>query len=235
MRTRRLAAVGVAAGVLVIAAGIAGLLISRGSPGPRALATVPAPTAGIVRDTTARPTPTAVRPGVLQSSYAAPGAAGAAGPVAMPVSLTIPSIGVKAKVITLGLASNGSLNTTPLDGQPQALDDAGWYTGSARPGAIGPAVIAGHINYSGPAVFGNLDKLHPGDLVYVTRADGSSVEFRVTGLQTALKTDFPTGGVYGATPDAELRLITCGNGSASDYDPATHHYLSNTIVYASEV
>jgi LPXTG-site transpeptidase (sortase) family protein len=228
MRTRRLAVLGVALGVLVIVAGTVGLLVGRGSP--RGIATVPAPTHDIVRDPTARPTPTAVRPGVLQSSYQAPGAAGAVGPVAMPVSLTIPAIGVKAKLITLGLTSKGSLNTTPLDGQPQALDDAGWYTGSVRPGAIGPAIIAGHVNYSGPGVFLNLGQLHRGDLIYVTRADGSVVEFRVTGLESALKTDFPAGGVYGATPDAELRLITC----SGDFDQATGHYLSNTIVFATE-
>jgi LPXTG-site transpeptidase (sortase) family protein len=229
MRTRRLAVLGVAVGALVIVVGAVGLLIGCSSPASRGTAPVSAPTRDIVRTPTARPTPTAVRPGVLQSSYQAPGAPGA-GPVAMPVSLTIPAIGVKAKLITLGLASNGSLNTVPLDGQPQALDDAGWYNGSSRPGAIGPAVIAGHINYNGAGVFLNLDLLHAGDLVYVTRADGSTVEFRVTRLQSTLKTDFPTGGVYGATPDAELRVITCGG----TFDPATGHYLSNTIVYATE-
>jgi LPXTG-site transpeptidase (sortase) family protein len=231
MRTRGLAVLGIAVGVLVIVAGTVGLLVGRGSPAPGRMATVSAPTHDIVRDPTARPTPTTVRPGVLQSSYQAPGAPGASGTVAMPVSLTIPAIGVKAKVITLGLTSNGSLNTTPLDGQPQALDDAGWYTGSSRPGAIGPAIIAGHVNWApGEGVFANLNQLHPGDLVYVTRADGSSVEFRVTRLQTTLKTDFPAGGVFGETPDAELRLITCGGV----LDETTHHYLSNIIVYATE-
>jgi len=227
MRTRRLGVLGVAAGVLVIAAGTAGLLIGCSSPASHG--TVSAPTHDIVRTPAAQPTQTAVRPGVLQSSYQAPGAPGA-GSVAMPVSLTIPAIGVKAKVISLGLASNGSLNTVPLDGQPQALDDVGWYTGSSRPGAIGPAVLAGHINYNGAGVFENLDQLHVGDLIYVTRADGSSVPFRVTQLQSTLKTDFPTGGVYDATPDAELRVITCGG----TFDYATGHYLSNTIVYATE-
>jgi LPXTG-site transpeptidase (sortase) family protein len=229
MHTRRLAVGGVAVGVLVIVAGTVGLL-NGCSSSPSRTTTVAAPTTDIVGTPTARPAPTPVRPGVLQSSYQAPGSSGAAGPVPMPVSLTIPAIGVKAKVITLGLASNGSLNTTPLDGQPQALDDAGWYTGSSRPGAIGPAVIAGHINYNGAGVFLNLDQLRPGDLIYVTRADGSSVKFRVTRRQTALKTDFPQGGVYGATPDAELRVITCGG----TFDDATGHYLSNTIVYATE-
>ena len=56
-------------------------------------------------------------------------------------------------------------------------------------------------------------------------------EFRVTSVQTYLKDHFPTQTVYGPTPDAELRLITCGGA----FDPATGHYLSNIVVYATEV
>ena len=56
-------------------------------------------------------------------------------------------------------------------------------------------------------------------------------EFRVTENRTYLKDHFPTDTVYGPTPDAELRLITCGGA----FDPATHHYLSNIIVYATQV
>lgn len=217
----------IAAGVLVIAGGTVGLLVSRGSPAPRAAATVPAPTADVSRAATAQPT-RSPGPGVLQSSYPSPGESGAAGSVPAPVSLTIPAIGLKARVIKLYLGSGGSLNTNPLNGQPQALDDAGWYTGSSAPGAIGPAVIAGHVNYNGAGVFEYLSKLRAGNQVYVSRANGSTVVFRVTGLQSALKTDFPAGGVYGGTPDAQLRLITCGG----DFDSKTGHYLSNTIVYA---
>jgi len=45
------------------------------------------------------------------------------------------------------------------------------------------------------------------------------------------KTRFPTSAVYGPTPDAQIRLITCGG----TFDWTTGHYLSNTIVYASLV
>ena len=61
--------------------------------------------------------------------------------------------------------------------------------------------------------------------------DGTTAEFRVTSIQTYLKDQFPTEKVYGPTPDAELRLITCGGA----FDPATGHYLSNIVVYATEV
>jgi LPXTG-site transpeptidase (sortase) family protein len=109
---------------------------------------------------------------------------------------------------------------------------AGWFTGSPRPGAVGSAIIVGHIDSEGaPAVFYRLDELRPGDDVYVKRADGTTAKFRVTSRQTYLKDHFPTQTVYGPTPDAELRLITCGGA----FDPATRHYLSNIVVYATEV
>jgi LPXTG-site transpeptidase (sortase) family protein len=109
---------------------------------------------------------------------------------------------------------------------------AGWYTGSPRPGAIGSAIIVGHIdNYKESGVFFRLKTLRRGDKIYVRRADGTLVEFRVTSVQTYLKDHFPTEDVFGPVPDAELRLITCGGA----WDPAIHSYLSNIVVYAAEV
>ena len=147
-------------------------------------------------------------------------------PVSRPVSLTIPLIGVQTQLIYLGLTSDGALQV------PSSTAVAGWYTGSPRPGAIGSAIIVGHIDsYKGPGVFFRLKTLRRGDKIYVRRANGTLVEFRVTSVQTYLKDHFPTEDVYGPVPDAELRLITCGGA----FDPATHHYLSNIVVYAVEV
>jgi LPXTG-site transpeptidase (sortase) family protein len=178
---------------------------------------VPAPTGPIVA---AFPAPTG--PIVAVSQSAAPK------PVAAPVSLTIPLIGVQTNLMTLGLAPDGTLQVPPLS----MASVAGWYTGSPRPGSIGSAIIVGHIDTTkGPAVFYRLNKLTRGDKIYVKRADGTLAEFRVTSVQSYPKDDFPTQEVYGPVPDAELRLITCGG----TYDFATHHYVRNTVVYAIEV
>jgi sortase (surface protein transpeptidase) len=145
-------------------------------------------------------------------------------PVALPVSLTIPAIGVSTELIQLGLTTDGTLQV------PSSTSVAGWYTGSPRPGQIGAAVIAGHVDsQAGPAVFFRLRLLQPGELVYVRRADGSLAVFQVTAVQTYLKTQFPTTAVYGPLPDAQLRLITCGG----TFDAATGHYLSNVVVSAT--
>jgi len=209
MPNRRPAAIILAAGLAVIAAGTAGLLLTRHPtpvlrPVAAGVAALPAPTGPIV----------------------APPQSGPPAPVASPVSLTIPLIGVKTKLITLGLAAGGAMQV------PSSTSIAGWYTGSPRPGAIGSAIIVGHIDsLTGPGVFYRLPELRGGDDVYVQRADGTTAEFRVTSVQTYPKDKFPTQTVYGPTPDAELRLITCGGV----FDPATGHYLSNIVVYATEV
>jgi sortase (surface protein transpeptidase) len=144
--------------------------------------------------------------------------------VARPVSLTIPSIGVRTGLVHLGLTSSGALQV------PSSTSVAGWYTGSARPGATGAAVIVGHIDSkTGPGIFFRLRLLHAGSRVYVRRADGTLAVFQVTSVRSYPKSRFPTLTVYGPVPDAELRLITCGGA----FDIATGHYLSNVIVYAT--
>ena len=146
--------------------------------------------------------------------------------VAEPVSLTIPLIGVRTSVISLGRAADGSMQV------PASTAVAGWYDGSALPGAIGPAVIVGHVDSaSGPGVFFRLSQLRRGDRVYVTRADGTTAVFLVRSVRTYKKGVLPVKAVYGATPDPEVRLITCGGA----FDDATGHYLSNVVVNATEM
>jgi len=208
MPLRRPAAIAFAAGLVVIVGGTAGLLLTHHStpalrPVAAGVATLPVPTGPIV----APP----------QS---------AAAQVARPVSLTIPLIGVKTNLITLGLAAGGSMQV------PSSSTVAGWFTGSPRPGSVGSSIIVGHVdNDHAPGVFFRLPELKKGDDIYVKRADGTTAEFRVTENRTYPKDHFPTDTVYGPTPDAELRLITCGGA----FDSVTRHYLSNIIVYASQV
>ena len=197
-----------AAGLVVIVGGTAGLLLTR-HPTP----TLRPVAAGVA----ALPVPTGPIVAPPQS---------AAAQVARPVSLTIPLIGVKTNLITLGLAAGGAMQV------PSTSTVAGWFTGSPRPGAVGSSIIVGHVDSkSGPGIFFRLPELKKGDDIYVKRADGTTAEFRVTENRTYPKDHFPTDTVYGPTPDAELRLITCGGA----FDSVTRHYLSNIIVYASQV
>ena len=142
---------------------------------------------------------------------------------AIPVRVEIPSIGVRAPVIKLGLNPDRSLEV------PTDFGDTGWWSGGARPGERGPAVIVGHVDSkTGPAIFYRLRELRRGDKIVVVGGDGSRVRFTVEGSEKYPKDDFPTARVYGRTDGPTLRLITCGG----DFDSSTGHYVDNTVVYA---
>ncbi|NMM23480.1 MAG: class F sortase [Phycicoccus sp.] len=139
-----------------------------------------------------------------------------------PVRLRIPAIGVDSALMDLGLRADGTMEVPP-GGFP-----AGWYTGAPTPGELGPAIIAGHIDWKGPGVFYHLANLRIGDQVTVTRADGSKPVFRVTRVSTFSKDQFPTALVYGNLDHAALRLITCGGS----FNSATGHYEDNIVAFA---
>lgn len=141
-----------------------------------------------------------------------------------PVRLTIASIGVDTHtIVALGKQPDGSLQV------PARFDTPGWFTAGPAPGQLGPAVLAGHVDSTtGPGIFYRLGALRPGALVLITLADGSTARFTVDRVVSYPKNHFPTLAVYGATPRAELRLITCGG----QFDHRTGHYLNNTVAYA---
>jgi hypothetical protein len=143
-----------------------------------------------------------------------------------PTSVTVPSIGAKSSLMDLGQNSDGSLAVPPLNNPMQA----GWYDKSPTPGSLGPAVILGHVNGDGKAgIFYRLKDVKAGDQVMVNRQDGQTAVFTVSHIDTVPKAAFPADQVYGDTPDAELRLITCGGV----FDPAAKSYEANVIVYAN--
>ena len=144
----------------------------------------------------------------------------------VPVSVSIPQIGVRSKLLSLGLNPDGSIAVPSL---ATSADEAAWYKYSVTPGQVGAAVIEGHVDsYQGPAVFFRLGALRPGNQIDVTLADGITAVFRVTGVREYAKDKFPAAMIYGPTDYAALRLITCGG----DFDFASGHYLSSVVVFA---
>ncbi|QZQ56525.1 class F sortase [Curtobacterium sp. TC1] len=150
-------------------------------------------------------------------------AAPAARSSATPVSVSIPAIGVQSDLEDLHRGSAGELDP-PVD-----WDSAGWFSDGIVPGEVGPAVIAGHVDSpTSAAVFFRLDELVAGDEVHVAMSDGTTRTFTVDRSDRAAKSAFPTSDVYGTTPTAQLRLITCDGV----FDTATGHYTDNLIVFA---
>jgi sortase (surface protein transpeptidase) len=142
-----------------------------------------------------------------------------------PVRICVPAIGVNASVIEVGLNADHTVQVPTLS----QVREAGWYRYSPEPGADGPTIILGHVDSAqyGNGVFFNLGRLRAGDLVDVSRSDGSVATFRISDVAQYPKTAFPTDKVYGNTFGPTIRLITCGGR----FDASTRNYLDNIVAY----
>ncbi|MGX6604369.1 class F sortase [Micromonosporaceae bacterium Da 78-11] len=144
-------------------------------------------------------------------------------PTSPPTHVAIPALKVDTTVIGLGQQSDGSMQV------PTDAKTVGWYTKAPTPGSLGPAVLAGHVDFHGkPGTFARLATLKTGDRIDVTRQDGTKAAFAVTKVARYPKNQFPTDDVYGPIDHAGLRLITCGG----DFDSRSGHYEDNIIAYA---
>lgn len=145
---------------------------------------------------------------------------------ARPVAISIPAIDVTSTLVRLGLNGDGTVEVPADPGL------AGWYRLGTRPGALGSAVILGHVDsLHGPAVFYRLRTLSPGDLVDVRIADGTSERFRVKSVRVYANENFPAQRVYAAKGGRTLNLVTCGG----EYDAARGGYQANLVVHAAWV
>ena len=142
-----------------------------------------------------------------------------------PSRIRIPAIRVDATLVDLHLDATGALEA------PTDFNVPGWYADGTRPGDTGPAVIAGHFDTKkGPAVFYRLADLRNGDPVEVLRGE-RWLKFKVLAVRKYPKDKFPTNEVYAPTPNAQLRLITCGGA----FNATSGHYVDNLVVYAVAV
>jgi Sortase domain len=229
---RRIAAL--AAGVALIAGGgsVLGFAVAAQQhapqPTPAQAGAIPAPSPA---DRSTGPAPGKARSSVSAATQGPP----VRGPVlaqSLPVSISIPAIGVTSKLMEVGLNADGTIQVPPLN-DPPLTNEAAWYKYSPTPGQIGPSIIEGHVDSAseGPSVFFRLGALKPGNLVNVTLADRQEAVFKVTAVRTYAKSQFPTSTVYGFTDYASLRLITCGGS----FDEQSGHYTSNVVAFASLV
>ncbi|WP_377296492.1 class F sortase [Planomonospora venezuelensis] len=142
----------------------------------------------------------------------------------VPSRIDIPSLGIKAPLMKLGV-TDGEVELPPYE-KPEV---AGWVKDTAVPGDRGAAVILGHVDTkSDPAVFYELRKMRAGQAIEVVRSDGRVAQYRVDSIEQVDKDSFPADRVY---LEDGLRLITCGG----KFDWDRNEYDDNVIVYATLV
>lgn len=124
----------------------------------------------------------------------------------LPSRLIIPKLEIEADVQRLGVTRSGNMAA------PNNFTDVSWYKYGTVPGFKGSAVMAGHVDnaLSTPAVFYNLKDLEIGDDIYVVRADGKRLHYKVVDEQTYQYNDTkPLQRIFNATDGSYLNIITC--------------------------
>ena len=119
--------------------------------------------------------------------------------------LELPTLGVEASVVTLGVLADGTMDA------PRTPMEVAWYGFSAKPGSSGNAVFAGHVDFAGygPAVFYRLRELKDGDPVIVQMEDKATFTYRVSTSTLYDAATAPVQEIVGPTSTQSITLITC--------------------------
>jgi len=133
-----------------------------------------------------------------------------------PYRIVIDKIGVDAPVQTYGLDEN-AVPEVPLGGDARGV--VAWYDFSARPGTGSNAVFAGHVTWSGRAVFYSLDELQNGDMIHLLGQDGTEVVYSVSSVFQVNPDDPESLKVMYGTDKDVITLITCSGTFQSTSDP----------------
>ena len=166
-----------------------------------------------------------------RSAVVSPATGGASGigdflEASAPTAIEIPSIGVRSThFVPLDIQRDGTISV------PGTAQEVGLYDAGPTPGQLGPAVLAAHVDTpSGvPGIFHELGRVKAGDVVKVSRRDGSRLTFTVDRVTAFRKTQFPTELVYkGDFTRAEIRLVTCGGPTDTATSTATTSSSSAT-------
>jgi hypothetical protein len=172
-------------------------------------------------------------PGMSLAPAGGPAATGAI----VPAGLSIPAIGVDTVVEPRGTVTYEN----PFTGQtvagygvPESLDTASWWSDGPQPGSGQMAVVLGHQQSGGAAVFNRLHELRPGDQILLRDGGGAVLTLEVlgeplTGLDKA--TSALSDALNGHPADADVALVTCGG----EFDDAAGTSTTNTVVFATVV
>lgn len=142
-------------------------------------------------------------------------------------SVTIPAIGARASLVSLGFTGDGTLDL------PTEVDQASHWDGSAPiDAADGSILVAGHVDdaQQGAGALYDLHAVQPGDAIYLTK-NGVETRWKVVALQSVVKEQLPDRVFSGESGPRELHLVTCGGPIVTDAN-GNGTYLENVIATA---
>lgn len=144
-----------------------------------------------------------------------------------PIKVSIPALGIEGNIVLVGRTKTGKMAV------PAKYEDVGWYKYGPLPGAVGNAVLAGHLdNGRGkPAVFYNLRNIRIGDSIYVENSDGMKTKFTVKEVRLVDYINPPLEDIFGKSNEEMLNLITCDG----TWDPKAKNYDKRLVVFSERV
>jgi len=146
---------------------------------------------------------------------------------ASPRRLRIPTMGVDSAVVDLGITERGEWELPTVE--------VGWYRHTTAPGAVGNAVLVGHLNDSWglPRVFARLKDVRLGDTIEVESAPATGAPARLVRYVVSEKRLVPSTAVDMMDPSAgaRLTLFTC----AGTWDFLRGEYSQRQLVVARRV
>lgn len=143
----------------------------------------------------------------------------------LPIRLVIPVINVSARIQQVGVTSKGEMDV------PSVVTDAGWFRFGSRPGEVGSAVIAGHLDgQNGEAgVFSNLNKLKKGDKIFIKDDKDNSITFVVR--ESRIYSVGYAEEVFSDNSGRHLNLVTCDGV----WDEGKKSYSKRLVVFTNLV
>lgn len=153
-----------------------------------------------------------------------PHKAGVPTPEQWPVTLSIPSLNIKAHVQSVGISKKGNMAV------PTNYTDVAWYKGGPAPGQTGSAVFDGHVDngFGLDGVFKHLGEIKPGDKIEALAKNGKTFTYVVERTENYPYQSVPDAGIFNAADAARLNIITC-EGAWVSGDKTYDHRL---VVYA---
>lgn len=144
----------------------------------------------------------------------------------LPARLLIPKIKVNAAIDMVGLLPDGSM------GVPRIPRNVAWFKLGTRPGDIGSAVMAGHVNWwnGAASAFARLNQLKPGDKIMVQDDKGVVIPFVVSYIRS-FDAAADASEIFGSNDGlSHLNLITC----VGAWNKRTRQYNKRLVVFADK-
>jgi sortase (surface protein transpeptidase) len=148
-------------------------------------------------------------------------------PAVYPRYLTIPKLGVHARVYAVGVTKTGAIGT------PSNVYDTAWYDMSSLPGQPGAMLIDGHVSsWTTKGVFYGLKTLVPGDSLNIDTGAGKIYNYSVIKVQAYNAATITAQTLLTPVNKSHpgLNLVTC----TGDVIKGSNDFNQREVVYAEQ-